>query len=204
MWSLQDSFWNSIETVSRFNRWMVWLAAIFTVFAAIFGVLVILSGNRKDELQKRQEAQAREQEAKAAEALKKQLEAAEKDRRRRTLTAEQRERIAGYLKQVTLPNSVNIMIARNDSEAFAFSEDIQRAFEEGGWRVENRLLTTFGMPMFGLYVGLPPRDEQKEPHLRLIATQAATALANAGYDVQIINDSTQARGTVVIIVGTKP
>ena len=73
MWS----WWNSLEAVSKFNNWMVWIAAILAILAAICGVLIIVSGNRKDELKTKQDEQIKEQTEEREAELRSRVETAE-------------------------------------------------------------------------------------------------------------------------------
>lgn len=56
-----QSWWDSIEAVSKFSALMFWLGVAFTLFAAVSGVLSFVANNRKETLKERQDEATRAQ-----------------------------------------------------------------------------------------------------------------------------------------------
>jgi hypothetical protein len=131
------SWWDSFEAVSRFNTAMAWTGGIFALIAGLCGLLLIASGNRKDELKAKQEEGARQQ-----------VEAREKEMRERLDDNERRlgPRILDHTKFLESlkgkpRGKVEILYQPDNSEAYAFALQIRRWLGEGangdgaGWNV---------------------------------------------------------------------
>ncbi len=122
-----QSWWDSIEAVSKFGGLMFWLGVVFTLFAAASGVLSFVAGNRKEALKERQDEVARAQGAQTLEELK------ERTAPRR-MNEQQQEQFLSIVKAGGRGRVVLSCVLR-DSESADFARQIGALLSKAGWEV---------------------------------------------------------------------
>jgi len=199
MWS----WWDSLEAVTKFNLWMQWLTGVFTVFAAVFGILILFSGNRMGKLQAQQDDAIREQNKARESQLQERLSAAEgaarnqseeiatakgkqveaeralqemQDRLKpRHLDEKQKVTFLDTLK--TYPaGQIQIGYTESDAETESFAMELHVLLREAKWDVS---LGGFLRPNVGKGITIGVKDA-KQPPARAVGL--AKALAAAGFD----------------------
>jgi hypothetical protein len=192
------SWWDSLEAVSKFNSLMSWTAGVLGVLAAICGVLIIISGNRKDELKDLRDAQVKEQADKREEELRTRVVAAEEAKRPRELTPEQKNKLLVMLKE-SPKGHVDLRAPLSDDEAAMFALKLRAVLVEAGWETSNSAIRTANIGARGLYVEIfgttisPPHADALLKALNAIGLHTTKRI--------IARDT---KGRIGILVGSKP
>lgn len=121
----------------------------------------------------------------------------------RHLTAEQRGNLVRLLKARDA-SEIEVVALVGDSEAKAFAVELKAALDEAGWKTGSAVIEVVFVapyPVIGLFLSI--RDEQTAappPSLEVLYR----AMERAGLAVEAITDTSQASGTLKLLVGHKP
>ncbi|MET0467012.1 MAG: hypothetical protein ABW007_27895 [Chitinophagaceae bacterium] len=205
---------------------MSWTAGILGILAATCGVLIIISGNRKDELKDQREAQVKEQADKREQELRGRLSAAEnataiqteaiataKSRqeaaeqslselqertRQRTVTAAQRSQLLRSLSEQENKGKVEIVFHSGDGEAGNLATTLYQTAKEAGWEVGLSPVTP-AFRVSGLVIQV--HDGNNPP---LYARDFLEAFNTAEIPIKMESRASLPETEVYLFVGSKP
>lgn len=196
-----SAWWDSIETVSRFNNWMQISIVVFGVLAAVASAFAILAANRISDLQDLEKTALRTELEKAkddaASAVQAASSVAEKQKPRFLSEAAKKSLITALTPFRGTP--VDITAVLGDGESFAFASQLKAMLEQSGWKANGVNQAVFSGHPVGLI--LVVRSQEKAPQA---AGALQQALGQIGLEAPGDVDPNTPLDSVKLIVGHKP
>lgn len=171
-----DTWWNSIESVSKFNTWMQVAIAVFGFLAALAMTLTISASNRISALKSIETATLRQR----LEATEKSANASQQRLIQRSLSEAQEQDLIQILKAFEVKARIPV-ICSETRETMVFGSQIMRILQKAGWDTDLSLGTA--SPAWeGLILTV---ENSSQPPAS--ATVLASQLAKYGFSVTITN-----------------
>jgi hypothetical protein len=208
MWS----WWDSLESVAKFDSFITMLRTIGVILAAGGSVVAAVatgvqywSGGRLNHLKAQRDAvqyaEIRDALAKSQEkqiAAELALRDIQTQQRARTLTAEQRRTLIEQLEAA--PNGkVQVGFIAGDAEGERFAEQLWQVLKMAGWPVSPQMPQYAGLPRTPIGISLAMNRSGKAPHGEFLQH----TLRNVGIDISITNEPVSG-DLVYLTVGPKP
>lgn len=171
-----DTWWNSVETVSRINTWMQVFIVVFGILTAAATAFKIIASNRISALQSVEAAALRQR----LEITEKNANAAHQHLIQRSLSEAQEQDLIQILRAIEVKARIPV-ICSETRETMVFGSQIMRILQEAGWDT-NPSLGTASPAWEGLILTV---ENPSQPPV--IATALVSELAKYGFSVTIAN-----------------